>query len=277
MKKYVIYFLLFLVSWTKFSSLSFGQSDESFQELMRLLQTYTDEHVVPLMQIQRSKLDSFLSPRDLGKAEELKIEYLKLLKRKQNLLNNFEGSDKAWLKEYDYIQNVEADIFLEVNILTNKYQSILDKLLEEEVADYINIWRNDMNEIVHQYNTQTSTGQAWPFKKHGLGAFMRPEGFILWKIDASPSFDRDAAAETGLSHTQVLRNSRPIEFIVKEAGEVTISLLNKQGKVIRTVFKDFLEVGSHRFHLPQLNHVFSAHYFKIESKSGTEIQKYPSN
>jgi Holliday junction resolvasome RuvABC ATP-dependent DNA helicase subunit len=160
----------------------FARPQQNLNDLERLLQElqiYTEAKIIPVMKIQRNKLNKYLTNSDLRNIAELSQQKQALGVRKMLFLTDKKRPADERMKEWEIIQQTQTQISLNLQGIVVNYQAIIQKLFAE-VADKITLWREEMNQIVDKYNQSLDENQIRQFKKYGLGEFMQPDGFIIW-------------------------------------------------------------------------------------------------
>ncbi|MCU0447080.1 MAG: hypothetical protein MUE85_19470 [Microscillaceae bacterium] len=168
--------------WLNEAKAEVWQKTNDLEKLLKELQTYTDTHIVPVMKIQRKKLHKYLTISDLKAIDELSRQKYELENRKKIFLKDPKASADWRMREWEAIQQAHTEISLGLQTLADNYEKIIQQLFAE-IADKINFWRAEMNQIVEKYNQLLDENQTRPFKKYGFGEFMQPEGFVGWNPD----------------------------------------------------------------------------------------------
>ncbi|NJO03261.1 MAG: hypothetical protein HC880_17675 [Bacteroidia bacterium] len=260
------FLILFVLIGASPVVLAQGQPSPSLQELIKALQDYNHTYILPIMRTQRQKFNRQLSRMDSASLATLQTAYAKVKQQKNTVFKEYAGQGEELMQAWNELQHLEGEIVAEGWAVADKYESSLHLLLEKEIAAYIKLWREDMNALIEKYNLRqnvTQTPYTPQFKKYGLGEYLEPVGFVLWKIEEDKPDRREAAAEAGPPSLERLADPiHQIQLSVKEAGIVTVTLLNQQGRALQTIFQDFLDAGQHKLPVPNFSMAKNARYYQ---------------
>lgn len=155
-----------------------GQNDD-LKKLLKELDDYTTQKVVPVLHIQRKKLDKTLHPSDLKTINFLRKRKAFLLETKKKLTFSPSQNADSQMIEWEKLQNSLKEINQEATDLLDNFVEVIDRLFLE-IEDKIKLWRQEMNLIIDKYNAKLDENEVRLFKKHSLGEFTQPLGFLLW-------------------------------------------------------------------------------------------------
>jgi hypothetical protein len=166
--------LLFLLSHLA----SAGPNDD-LKKLLKELDDYTNEKVIPVLQIQRKKLDRTLHPNDLKTINFLRKRKDFFIKEKNKLTSGISQNPDNQMLEWEKIQTSLKEINQEANDILDEFSEVIEGLFLE-IEDKMKLWRFEMNLIIDKYNAKLNENEVRLFKKHHLGEFTQPLGFLLW-------------------------------------------------------------------------------------------------
>lgn len=250
--------------------------DEHFKALLKELEDYTQAHIVPVMKIQRERLNDYLMDEDLKYLAELGKQYEEMRAKKNKLLNKKSATNPDKIaQEWEQIQQTKKNIQEEISILSEKYEQIIQRLLDE-IEFQKTIWRAEMNKIVDKYNAKIDDMRLRHFKKHNFGEWMQVEGFLLWNIKQNYTENREAGADEGALgiFPNPASHWHTISFDLIKAGEVKIVLLDIQGKPLRNVIQKYFPIGKHQISTYIGDIVKSLYFYRIITPNGIETKKW---
>lgn len=115
-----------------------------------------------------------------------------------------------------------------------------------------------------------------------LEKIFSPAGFILWDLDMFGQEENSADnAEDNSIKMKIYPNPSTgvnnIEYIVKEAGRVTISLLDSQGNVKEVIVDERKEPGTYTKEVVISDLKEGVYYYKVESNSKSSSKRFVIN
>lgn len=155
-------------------------------------------------------------------------------------------------------------------------------VLFAEIATKREQWQQDMQAICQQYCPQNCTGNGpganSPGKGPGAGPddFHRKLHFLLMSPDLPENSQGKATTARAISlYPNPATAQQQIEFDVLAAGNVRVEIVDRQGKVVRTVFSGTLEAGVNRLEvntgdLPR----GQLYYYRITDGKGTSSKAF---
>lgn len=267
-----LFLLVFVICLTN-TSKGFVFQNDPYEALLEEINRYTEKHIIPVMRTQRKKLDSYLSDIDLKTISYLQTEHYKISLELKQLFIKYNGQSSKIMLHWENLRERQTEIWQQALEISHRYDKILNLLLEKEVMEDRTLWRMEMNMIVDKYNALLDSNKQISYKKHNFGEFMTPAGFLLWNYQETE--DQEAEAEDGSSvypNPTVFNNH--IKLNISQEEEIIISLLDRQGKLLRILLKQTLAPGQHLIEIPLNDLPDNLYFYKISKASGTEVKKF---
>lgn len=252
---------------------TFYPQNDPYQALKKEIEQYTQEHIEPLMRIQRARMDHYLSQNDLSILNQLRSEYHALKIKKQQIFDQYRDQGSKLMQAWHALRNRESDIWQEALQISYRYQKQINTLLQEEITADKRLWRMEMNLIVNKYNEQLDSHQVSRFKKHDFGDFMTPAGFLLWNLPKLEIQGAEAAAGPEIYPNPSILDSN-IKFRLQKEEEVIVSILDRHGKLLKILLNKKLAAGEHDIKVSLTDISSNIYCYKIYKHSGTVVKKF---
>ncbi len=247
-------------------------------EMRKEMRQYAKENILPTLRQQRLKLDAELSAQEKTEINTLR-EQLKADKKVMHLKHQTFRQAKK-----DGTADIEA-LKTEMKGLREKHRATIEKLkviakkhdakiaqLREEIKPQIEKWTTDMDKIIEK-NGETAHAQHIKKKASRLwdkGAV----GFLLMPTEEpQPKKTKTDTQDITQIYPNPAQESQQLKLTLKEAGEVKIVLLDKQGNYIQTVFEGAKTAGEYVFDVNTSRLTTGNYTYQINTPSGRSTKK----
>jgi hypothetical protein len=272
-------------------------------EAREALKSYVQQNVLPVVSEQRDKLDANLSRQEQKELDEIRTD-LKALRKEQmahrkamrEQFGEGERPDETTreaMREKHYAAQKEHRLLMtRAWAIADAHESEIKQLLEE-LKPQAETWREEMKEVMAPYRPEMPEGKGERAGKGrrggpghpgmrgqgpsgtgpggpGMHMMQSPVRFLL--------FDGELPMEEeGLRRVRVFPNpasqSNQIDFSLEKAGNVQITILDKNGGLVKTVLRDQLEAGSHSQTIDLSDLEPGLYFFKVKTPEGTISRK----
>ena len=283
--------MAFLIAWCTLPASAQDSSVPSGRkEVRRQMQTYVQEHVMPVMRTQRDKLDAQLAADDRNKLASLRKE-LKSLREAHKSVHGEKGEPREKRTELTEAQQKERRalhyrwqiVMGQVAELSQKYDAQIQALLKE-VSGQRDQWQADLKAL----READSTRQRRPAHTHvhhrvARGQFMpggelwQPETFLLW-APSDPIMEKSLGTQAPDTEPRLFPNptsgAARIAYAVEKAGTVKIEVLDRQGRVGQTLQDEQLPAGSYEKQVDLSALKGEAYFYRITTPDGVQTRKF---
>ncbi len=287
----------------------FAQSDDTRKAARAEVHQYISEQIAPVMKVQRTKLDTYLSPEEQTQLSEIRSE-LKALKAEKEASgftrkgrkHHQEGQTPPTPEQREEFQQMRAKMHAQMEEARSILETHKDeiKTLLEEIAPEREQWKTDIGTIKEKHmgereekdrpsrrhhghhrarpdSAQDHLRPPHPPEhrgkgRHGMVGFARPMGFLLWNGELPASSEQDDELNLNI-YPNPTRSESNIRYEVKKAGKVTVTLLNDQGAVIKTLTNETKTPGTYAEHVQHDRLKPGVYIYRVETASGTETGK----
>lgn len=290
----------------------FAQSDDTRKAVRAEMHQYASEQIVPVMKVQRTKLNTYLSPAEQTQLDEIRssIKALKAEKEasgfaRRGQRHHQKGQAAPSPEQREEFRQMREKMRAEMHTQMERARSILEdhrdeiNTLLEEVATERAQWKTDMRAIAEKHmdedhkerrphrhpkhHARPDSAQTERVRpphprehgrkgKNGMHSFSRPMGFLLW--DGELPTPNEQVDELNLNiYPNPTRSESNIRYEVKKAGKVTITLLNDQGTIIKTLTSEPKTPGTYAEHVQHDGLKPGVYIYRVETASGTETGK----
>lgn len=254
------------------------------------VRAYVEANVLPVLRQQRQKLEPQLAAPDRAQLTAYRSQLEALKTRGQALRQSLrpEGGPpeetrpaltEAQREQVHQMRFEARHIMLKVVEMAQKYDGAIAKLAEE-VQPQKEKWATEIKALVVRNTAPEQQEQLAHFagrwhEHDGLRRFFRPAMFLLMNPDdAAPDH-----AERSLGTTSFYPNPAvaitQLEFEVRNAGPVSVDLLDSRGNKLRTLVAEAnAEKGAHTQPLDLHDLPAGTYFFKITTKSSSETKRF---
>jgi hypothetical protein len=303
MKKQIISLSLLLVGLF-LSSLSLGQGPKADKKALRKeVKAYVEQNIIPVMQPQRAALEAELSSRDKQELNEIRQGLQALREQKQAKMKEMRQNRKgqgerpepsdAQIAARREAEKAHRQLMTRAWALADAHESSIYGLLDE-VREEQKQWKKDLGEMMKNHREEMkenhpeerpSGGKAGPghharrgHKGAGmLAIFHQPVAFLLWDgtLPEGPGQKRGAGQED----LRVFPNPIPesgnnqLRFELKQAGTVTISLMDEEGTVVKTLLKEKRPAGEYTESFLLEDLPAGIYFYRVESPGQRQVKR----
>lgn len=251
------------------------------------LRSYQAENVLPVLKVQRAKLESKISKEDQELIATLRSERTKAGRngnqmRKSDGMRKPEGR-KGRAEGGKRGKGTNPEKHAQVKALVDKYSANMDALYQE-IATQEQQWQADRKAIVAKYRAEQPEKKdaVKDFKSNNAGAGRSNEKGDFRKKLSFLLLDPKAEAPVQLNQIKRQINAFPnpasdlqnLEFEVLKTGKVTVEIIDQQGNIIKTVFSGNLEQGLNKLEIPMEGMKSKLYFYRITDAAGVSTQPF---
>ena len=259
------------------------------------IRAYYRANVLPVLQQQRQKLEPQLAAADRTQLATYRTQLQALKAQSRALHQHLKPSTdapatrptltEAQREQARQLRVQSHEIMQKVGEMAQKYEATITTLMQG-VQPQREQWMTDMKAIAAKNATpeqqqRHAEAQGNQGKGHGhrhghgpMGHLFKPARFLL----LDPAAPAAGPATRGTVTTSFYPNpAAPVsqlEYEVKKAGPVTVTLLDKNGREMRTLLTENEEKGPHSHQLNLQDLPAGTYYYKITTKSGSETKRF---
>jgi hypothetical protein len=281
------------------------------REQNKEIRAYVDKNVLPVLREQRSKLESKITLQDRQKLDELRKQLETLKGQRKSFRKDIsEISEKGEMTEEQ--RNKMKEVHKQMHTIMQSSKEIA-KNYEADIVQLLTSlepqkaqWKQDIKTIIEKYkknDVPDSTKQkhhrhhkgngtdSSNHKHHKFGMLkmmkfehfkeMKPAAFLLMKADdnnaiksmALPNDMNNVEEKTNIYPNPSANEQTTIDFKVKEAGIITIVLIDGQGNIVRNVMSENKEKGKYSVIVDLTGLKEATYFYRIVMPNKTETNK----
>ncbi len=288
------------------------ERQEVMQSLGDELRAYAEENVHPQMQEWKDEIDSKISTEDLEKLNTLRADAEKFrddMKDKRQEMrgmrgngmrgNGMKGKNGKGNKgnkgnmgnnqngECANMKNHKAQYTDELNSIIENYPEFFEELFAE-VDETRAIWKDDMKEIRDNWfeenedflneNMKNGKRNKRMLENRMENRFSTPQHILLWNgvPVRKPSFRGDYNNSQRIetyNSPNPFSTSTTITYIIENAGNYKIEIINASGNVIETLHNGNLSEGENNFTFTANNLEPGVYFYKITGETIEQTNK----
>lgn len=273
-----------------------GPRDEAKKEI----QSYIKKNVLPVVQEQRAKLDNHLTSAEQSELTDIRSTLqAKQAERKEmrkGKAGHHQKGERPSEEEREAFRAEHKEMRLLMTrgwAIADNHEAEIDQLVNE-IAPQMETWKNDIKAIKEKYRPEGEDARENNRREHrkaghhekgegmrghhgrrrggrmGIGNLTSPLKFVLLDPNATDLFEEEEAIRVYPNPTNATSN---IKYEVKEAGAVTILLVNKRGDVLRTLLNESKEVGTHELSVNLNEWEEGLYFYQIKTSTGVQTHK----
>lgn len=304
------YFFSFVLCFVLSTFWAVAQPSQEARQGMKAahkeVREYVKTNVFPALKSQRAKLESQISAEDKSKLADLR-QRLKALKEETKDFKKFHEKEQHEVEDENLGEGLsEADrekmhesakkmrrIMLEAWVIADNYDKTIRTLLGE-LKPQGEKWKTDIKALLEKNMPAEMKEKIQKHAKHADGGKMMgrhlgklkkafsPAGFVLLDANAEmPNLEEEKGekndADLGINMTVFPNPSEEanvIRFTTKEKGQVSIYLLDKDNRILRTVIEETREAGEQNIRVGLGDLKNGIYYYQIVSPSGKEVRRF---
>lgn len=313
-KYFFSFVLCFVLSTFSLLAQPAEEARQGMKASRKAVREYVKTNVFPALMAQRTKLENQLSAEDKTKLADLRQRLkalkqdskgLRKLRKKghgegthsvedeENEENLTEGLSEADREKIQQASQKMRRIMLEAWVIADNYDKTIRTLLGE-LKPQGEKWKADIKAILEKNMPAEAKEKMQKHAKGGKGGKMMerhfgkfkkafsPAGFVLLDPNAKiPTMgedeDEEDAPSLGANITVFPNPSEEgniIRFTTQEKGKVSIYLLDKDNRKLRTVLDETREAGEQNVKVRIGDLQKGVYYYQIVSPSGREVKRF---
>ena len=233
-----------------------------------------------LMKEQRAKLEPSISPADKAKIEDLRAQLAELRPEMKEMRKEMKGQraegekpspeQRAAMEPY---RELKRSIMQEAAAIAKNYEMEIRQLHEEAKPEIERIV-GDMERPPHRFQDTEQCRK----KKHVENPERHEAHMAAKFILMDPNKRAERAVEGSQPEMGIFpnpsQNSNTVTFDMKNAGNVRVDLLSKDGQVVKTVFQGEMDAGSHSIPVQTDGLATDLYYYKVTSPDGVVTKRF---
>ncbi|MEZ4825671.1 MAG: T9SS type A sorting domain-containing protein [Bacteroidia bacterium] len=289
------------------------ETNSNRESFRKEVHQYTSENIVPVMKPRRQQLETYLSADEKNKIKEVRAEMAAHRAEMQKLHESFGKGrqpgtrpDEAQMSQMREKRETHRASMEAIRTIAENHKGQIDQLLSP-LSQESEKWRTDIHAIAEKNGLsprqKPAPGQDRPAGKpefergrggdgpgHGPGhgpGFGRgpgfgpgtgmlhitePVGFLLWDADAGFPMIRESG-DFPRTYPNPTATSSNLEYQVKTAGKVTVSILNEKGIPVKTLVDGTLQPGKYEISTDVSGLEKGMYFYQIKTPDGVQTQK----
>lgn len=267
----------------------------AFEEVKK----YKDKNVIPVLKEQRKKLDKKISKEDQVKIEAIRKKIKAIKSEWKSKKENCEGKEKCdtkngkpkncspedckkgKTKNSEGKSIIKAEL-LEAKKLAEKYDGEIEALFLE-IKDKKTTWEKDIKNIFEKYKPADAPNHP-PHQKHKTERKKEFGKVRFLLMDPNEKTEKDWKKD---DEKEIQRNIKvfpnpttgnaTIAYEVKFEGNVSIELLDRDGKILKTFLNKNHKIGEYEESFDLNNFPADVYFYRLTDKMGSETIKIIKN
>ena len=223
-------------------------------EMRNEIRAYVEENIIPVLREHRSELEDELSPEEKEVIAEIRSKRPPKSQFGPPPPSDFEDDDK---EEYRQHRSERRKYRKQLVEIVDNHEDFFEQL-RQILEPSRDSWQSDISSIVEEHASTELFHK--PLRHHGLARRLGPEFFLLLEPD-----EAEALLLEVYPNPSNLINT--VSYTI-EGGNVTIKLLDSQGKVVGTLLDDEKEAGTHSLEVNLGNLERGTYYYQLVTSSG---------
>lgn len=301
--QYIIYGMI-VYALIGFSSI-YAQADRQSRNIhQQEMQSYVENHVLPVVNPQRDKLDAILSLADRQEVADIRTDLQSMRENRPKRQHKKGETPSAEQKEeFRAMMKTRRLLMTRAWAVADKYETEIAQLLDE-IEPHAKTWKEEIRKIKETHRSTKPTNDEGHSREHrkghrdhsgehgprghhaprhrkggmmGMGSLKgmhSPVGFLLWDTSASP-FERMPQEDirTFSVYPNPSTGHATISYELPESGNVQIQIADAQGNVVKsTVHKD-KKAGQYTEQLSVQELKKGVYFIQIRSENEVQTQK----
>lgn len=259
---------------------------ENHKAIHEEMRSYRQENILPVVQEQRAVLEPKIAAADQEVIASLRA---KINEAKKDMATRNEGKPegkgfhrggphgKSFGAHHGLMRTVMADEATrqQAEKLVETYNADIEKLLEG-IASQRQQWQNDMKAIHEKYSKDGAqrSHEGWRGSKEPSTEkatkrdFHKKLRFLLMPAEAATTAAQPQAERNINVFPNPAGPTQNIEFEVLAAGKVQVDIVDRQGNVVKSVFKGDLPKGVNKLEVNTSGLPAKMYYYRITDAGG---------
>ena len=243
---------------------------------------YHHDTILPILMIQRKKLDDKISKKDKKKITKLSKGFIaakealhQFEEANQYLISTITGL-RNYPKESEMYSRLTYDVYMkrnEIMALISKYDEDITALFEE-IEPSMKKWKTAKEAIDYKYNPEKVAREAkWKISttERIQQAKMEEFKFDFFILDYTIDYSYQNKITVIVKYFS-RADSHTIEFELKQSGKIKIELFNNKGELIQLVLSEYRKAGWHFMDIDYLDIKGGDYSYLLTTSDGTEIK-----
>ncbi|MCI4670156.1 MAG: T9SS type A sorting domain-containing protein [Bacteroidia bacterium] len=273
-----------------------GKRPKMNPEAQKEIKAYVEKNVLPVLQPERAKLDTYLSQDDKAELASIRGE-IKSMKAQGKEFRKamMEARKNGTMPSEDQIDKMR-EMRKNQRLLMTRAWAVADEYEIEiyEIFDGLKpkaeSWKNDLKAIKDKYKPEGAEDRQGRQGKKGMGhkqgkgmrggnpverLIHSPVQFLLW--DGSTELPQVNEGSQPTVFPNPSQGNQTLTYKVKTAGDVKIELVDAEGNVVRTVERSQVEKGEQSIDFSTQGLKSGVYIYRITTADGTKTKKIQIN
>lgn len=257
--------------------------------LKKEMKTYREENILPVLRVQRNKLEEKINAGDKVTIAGLRSKFSEMHKRREGMKPGERGKHSRGIKPGEgqmhsrgkrAFNESEKEEIKTLHSLVDKYNDEIDALYGE-IESSQNKWKEEMRKIAGKYIPKRKGGMERHRKGHfhkdkveKMGKVMRKGHFLLLDPNepAVPVERMGASADFSV-YPNPAASANTLKFTVTNAGRFRIELRNKEGKLLKVLMDEVKQNGTYSMEVDLSSLQDGIYYYTISDAQGISSKK----
>jgi Secretion system C-terminal sorting domain len=239
-------------------------------KLRQEIKEYMERNVMPVVKQHRVEFESQLSDTDkaiiANSRDEFKKYKAQIKAIHQQIRSERENGNwdrDAYFNQLKELRQTFKPKLEEMKKLAKKYDTQL-QIVREKIAENEKKWTEDIHEIIGKYILDEEIKSKL---NHKHIKYLRKSGIGFLLLEANE-------AKPGINiYPNPVGSKHNIEFEISKAGKVQIDLIDKEGKIIRTILNEHKSSGKHIVEVDVAQLSTDVYYYQILLPEGKIIKR----
>lgn len=253
------------------------------------VRAYKQKNIWPVLKTQRQKLDAVMSAADRQKVDDLRAQKKaarkKMRERRKEFRKNHKRGEKrpepteAQIQEHKAMRKAMRKAKTAAWEIADRYETTIEKLMAEMKPQHEQ-WRKDLKAIKAKHFGERTHKKGHHHKRrrghhrmHGMRKMSHPLRFLLFNPAAKPKADNDEGSIATVVYPNPSGNQSQVNFTLTQTENVSIILMDANGKVLKEVLNASKTAGSHSQVVQMDGLKNGTYYLKIKTSAGTETKR----
>ncbi|MGB3619237.1 MAG: T9SS type A sorting domain-containing protein [Catalinimonas sp.] len=255
------------------------------KELHQATRAYVRENITPVMRPLRQSLESELTADDQALLQDLRTQLRALKQEGQQLREAHRANREQGQRPTDeqrtqfrQMRNQHRALVGQAAALANKYDGPISARLDQ-VEGQQEQWRTDLKAIREQYAPERkheASPARGPRRGHGDRdpvKFLTPEGFLLWNPSGRAD-EEPVELEGSRLFPNPTDGPATVAYEVQTPGRVVVEVLNREGRVVRTLVDEPQQVGRYERSVVLDDSPSDYYLYRVTTPAGTETKPF---
>jgi len=262
-----------------------GQAQRPHRKKNKEVKEYIKNNILPVAVQYRNSFESELSSNERSTIDALRARKEALRANRKANRRDIQGVEGVRSVPTDEERKEMKAAHKEGRLIKTAAYEIVDnhedffERMESELANEMKKWRSDIKGLIEknrensfkEERRESRKGRHGMRRPHRVGRLLTPVAFVMMDPE-NPLFGHENQLETQIFPNPAA-DSQTVSIDMKQAGKVTIELVDPTGKAQGILFSGNLEAGSQEVKVDLSGLDQQQYLYKISTPSGTEVKR----